>query len=374
MNLDRIRLAKILDTLKLTQGNKVMEVSFYVKFVVDVENHAVYLGTTDFHSFLVIDFGDVALTNLDDVPGEFLIKFKQLHDLVKASTTEDVGFTHVTGNDWIRVVTNGSFEFPVYKEISQFPTADFKHEPAGEWDVPELSDIWEKVSTVVSKDVTKLSYQGVNYDGNWCASDNRRFAMVMGGEDHKYEGDSMLIPTVFGDILSRCSGTVSMGKNNMGNMLVINNPESGLVGAMRLLDAKFVQYERVLEMRSPHIKMVMPKQFLLGTLRRLQCFTDKIFKVGIFTITRSAEGATLRCQIEHDANTGDETLDAMDFEFDGELPEVGEVAQFQYQIDNLATGINAVDSQEEVSISFQQDGKLWIDEGGFHYLLSRISS
>ena len=103
MNLDRIRLARILDTLKLACGNKVMDVSYYVKFVVDKDNHAVYLNTTDFHTFLVIDFGDVALTTLDDVPEVFLIKFKQLHDLVKYSTTEDVAMSYDESNGWVVV-------------------------------------------------------------------------------------------------------------------------------------------------------------------------------------------------------------------------------------------------------------------------------
>jgi len=350
-----------------------MEVSYYVKVIVDRENHAVYFSTTDFHSFILVNFGDVSLSPLDDVPEEFLIRFKPLHDLIKCSTTEDVRLVNGKRKDHIKVTTNGDYEFPTYKEISQFMTADFSFDPIGQWDVPELINIWEKVSTVVSRDVTKASYQGVNFDGNWAASDNRRFAIMRGDDEHQYDGESMLIPIVFGEILSRCSGTVTFGRGSGGGMVVLSNPESGIVAAIRLLDAKFVNYNKVLDSRKPYIRMVMPKEYLLGVLQRMSCFTDKLFKVGIFSILRGEEGASIRCQIEHDA-TGDEELEATDFEMDQTLPQEGELVSFQYQVDNLATGISVVDSPDEVSISFLEDGKLWIDEGRFSYLLSRINA
>ena len=371
MNLDRARLANVLDTLRLACGNKVMEVSYYVKFVIDKENQAVYLTTTDFHTFIAIDFGDVSLTNLEDVPDEFLIKFKSLHDLIKYSTTEDARLVGTDDGRTIEVTTNGTFKFPCYSEISQFPAADFNYESSGEWDVPVLREIWEKVSTVVSKDVTKISYQGVNFDGNWAASDNRRFALVDADEDHPYEGDSMLIPPVFGDILGKMGGSVTIGRNESGNMLILNNVQNGIIAAMRLLDAKFVNYRKVLENRDQLIKLTMPKPILLGALQRMSCVTDKLFKVGSFKLVRNDDGGvSMLCRISHEASTGAEVVPAINY--DGELGDNG--AEFQYQIDNLADGINAVESNDEVLISFQTDGKLWIDEGDFHYLLSRISS
>ena len=374
MNLDRGRLLQVLDVLKLACGNKVMEVSFFVKFVIDKENHSVYLNTTDYHTFLAIDFGDVSLTNLNDVPDVFLIKFKPLIDLVRYSTTEDVSMEFDEKSNSILVTTDGDFKFPCYKDPEQFPAADYSHTIFGEWDVPAIRDIWEKVSTVVSKDVTKLSYQGVNFDGNWAASDNRRFAIVMGDDENKYDGESMLIPPVLGDILSCCDGTVSVGRNDGGSMLIMSNPQTGLVSATRLIDATFVSYQRVIDSREPFIKLTLAKEFLLGVLQRLSVFTDKMFKIGVFTIVRSESGCELRCQINNDSSEGDEALACISSEFKDNLPEVGEVAQFKYQIDNLAAGIKAVDSPDEVVISFQEDGKLWIDEDNFHYLLSKITT
>jgi DNA polymerase III sliding clamp (beta) subunit (PCNA family) len=381
MILDRHRLSDILDTLKISQGNKVMEVSFYVKFMIDSTSHALYLSTTDFHSYIVIDFGDVSLTTLDDVPAEFLIKFQELSNLIKYSTTTDVEITQ-DEDGHILVKTNGIFKFALYPDVEQFPTADFEHQPAGEWDAAALLDIWAKVSPVVSKDTTKASYQGVNFDGNWAASDNRRFAIMMSENGEEYSGASMLIPTIFGNVLNRCKGRVVVGPNSGNSMLVVNNPETGMLAAMRLYDAKFVDYKRVFDGRTQYVQLTIPKVDLSGALNRMSCFTDKVFQVGIFTVIFDGDDVTLRCCIRHDTNEGDEDIVVKEFKFEEQLDSSvrqqvldtgpAEVAKFQYQIKNLAAGIDGTDSKDDVLVSLQEDGKLWIDEGPFHYLLSCI--
>lgn len=373
MILNRSRLIEVLDTLRLAAGNKVMEVSFNVKFIVDRDNHSVYLTTTDFHTFILVDFGDVDLSILDDVPQEFLINFDSFYNLVRASTTDTVLIAQDSDTDenYVYIETNGSFMFPLFGNPSQFPIADFSHTPLASWKVDDLLAIWKKVAPVVSKDVTKLSYQGVNYDGNWAASDNRRFAIYSSGDS--YDGQSVLIPTVFGDLVERCKEEVSVGVNAAGNMFVLTNPQTGIMAAMRLVDAKFVAYDRLLKGRSEYITVTVPKRAILGTLRRIGCFTDKLFKIGKFTICRNDDGVKIRCEIHNESNQGTEEIEATDFEIADDAPDEYELASFQYQIDNVAAGIDSVDSKDEVRLSFQRDGKLWIDEDKFHYLLSRVT-
>jgi len=373
MILERIRLISILDTLKIAVGNKVMGVSYYVKFMVDAEGGSVFLASTDFQTFLIVDYGDVAMNVLSDVPPEFLIKFKELYDLVKASTTQDVAISRKNPDkdDHIRVTTNGDFDFPTYTKPEQFPSADFDHKVAGSWESDVLKGIWDKVIVAASKDVTKRSYQGVNFDGNWAASDVRRFAIVK--SESSYDGDPMLIPPQLGDVIARCKGDVTIGINGGGNMLIISSPENGIMGGMRLFDVPFVSYEKLFQDRSDVIKIILPKSDFLGTLRRLSCFSEQIYRIGTFTINRTDDGAEIRCTLNQEAGQADETIEAIDFEFqDGVM--TGKIAEFQYQIDNLADGIGATKSDEDVSLCFQQDGKLWIDEDDFHYLLSRINA
>jgi len=377
VHLDRQRLCDILDILKISYGNKVMDVSYCVKFVVDNEAKAVYLSTTDFHAFLMVDFGDVSLSRLDDVPAEFLIQFRQLYSVIKASTTEDVTITRGSNENHVLIETNGVYKFHLYGDPTLFPVANFVVENVlGKWESGELRDIIDKVKIAVSKDVTKLSYQGINFDGNWAASDNRRLSIVQLVEGDEDAVIPILIPPVICEIITHCKGELTLGVNADSSMLIINNVDSGLVAGIRLIDEKFVQYGDIVKNRRHYIKMMMPKQHLLGVLRRIGSFTDKLFKVANLSVMyENGQGAYLKVSIENN-DGGEEILDAMDFDYSDTLPENGveELASHSYQIDNLTIGINAVESDDEVSLCIQDDGKLWIDEDNFHYLLSRITS
>ncbi len=376
MILDRIRLLTILDTLKIASGTKVMEVSYYVKFTIDKAGSAVYLSTTDFQTFMVISYGDIDMIVLDDVPEIFLIKFQQLLSLLKSSTTPDVELCSDNKDGHIKITTNGSFSFPLFKEASQFPSANFENTVAGIWNAGQLKDIWDKISIAISKDVTKLSYQGVHFDGNWATSDNRRFALVRGDAAHTYDGKSVLIPSAIGAVFARCSGDVKIGVNMDGNMLVVANDDTGMLAAIRLIESQFVPYQKLLDSRQQNVTVTIPKIELLGVLSRLSCFTDKLYKVGRFMITATSEGAQMQCDIEHDTGEGTEIIEATDFDFSGvkSVDQMTNTIAFSYHIENLADGVSAVDSQTEVVLNIQPDGKLWIDEDSFSYLLSPITT
>jgi hypothetical protein len=166
---------------------------------------------------------------------------------------------------------------------------------------------------------------------------------------------------------------VKIGINNEGNMIVVTNEGTGLLASMRLIDSPFVPYQKLFDNTQDHIIAKLPKVEILGALKRLCCFTDKIFKVGKFTITATPEGATFRCSIENNVGDGDEIIDAIEFTLAGDQSQLDDFeAVYSYQIENLAEGIDAVDSQEEVVLSIQPDGKLRIDEDDFSYLLSPI--
>tara|TARA_R110002126_G_scaffold8882_1_gene40910 strand:+ start:195 stop:1322 length:1128 start_codon:yes stop_codon:yes gene_type:complete len=373
MILDRMRLLNILDTLKMASGHKVMKISDFVKFTVDKSGGAVYMGATNFETFMIVDYGDVSLCQIEDMPDVFLIEFGRLLNLIKASTTTDAKFSCNAEGDVIKVATNGSFKFPVFKEHDQYPTSDYANNEAGTWQAEELNAIFEKVKIAISKDVTKLSYQGINYDGNWAACDNRRLSVVRGGDNHQYDGKSVLVPATIGELFSRCKGEVKIGVNDDGNMVVITNEGSGLLAAMRLIESPFVPYQRLFDDAKEHIIAKLPKVEILGALKRLGCFTDKIFKVGKLEITTTPTGAQFKCSIENDVGDGAEVIDAMEFEIVGDQSQLeGFSASYLYQIENLSEGIEAVDSQTEVVLHIQPDGKLRINEDKFSYLLSPI--
>lgn len=367
MNLNRQRLASIFNVLSTCVGNKVMRIADYVCFRVDKNNNKILISTTDFNAFITMDYGDTTLVDIDDVPEVFLVNFKVLNAIVRASTTENIDFTLAKSGDQIHVRTNGQYELAMWANVDEFPRANFAYTEVARWPAPVLQTAWNKAVVAVSKDVTKINYQGVNYDGNFAASDNRRLSVAVCSE--AYEGQPVLLMPTFGEIIKSCKNTVSFGPNAAGNMFIILCEEIGLVASVRTLDAKFVDYKRLLESRGDGITVTMAKQDLIGAVSRLSIFTDQLYKVINIRVKHSAAGATTVELSINNKNGGVETLVAK--AVDG-ATEDGTIVDASYHLENLMDGIVVTENTSDVKMMFEDNGKLWIEEPNYKYLLTKI--
>lgn len=367
MNLNRQRLVSIFNVLSTAVGNKVMRVADYVCFRVDRDNQKLFISTTDFNAFITMDYGDLTLVNLNDVPDVFLINFKLLYAILRASTTEGVEFTKSKHGDVINIITNGQYDLAMWANVDEFPQANFAYDEIGKWPVPVLQAAWNKAVIAVSKDVTKINYQGVNFDGNFAASDNRRLSVAIG--EGQYEGEPILLMPTFGAILKSCKNTVSIGPNSSRNMFIVLCEELGLVASIRTIDAKFVDYRRLLTARTDGITVAVPKQDLVGAISRLSIFTDQLYKVITVRVKRLAGGGTTMELSINNKNSGAETLELLSAEG---ITEDGVVVDSSYHLENLMDGVVVTENNTQVTMNFESDGKLWIEEPNFKYLLTKI--
>lgn len=354
-------MSTVLGVLGTAVGNKVMKVADFVQFRCDRERGKLIISTTDFNAFMCMDYGDLGLAEMD-VPDVFLIEFRKLMTIVKASTTADIEF--VAGDGRITVKTNGEYRLNVWAEPADFPQHDFAYNELAKWPVPEISAAWGKAVIAVSKDVTKLSYQGVCYDGNFAATDNRRVSVVVG----ESEADPMLLPPVFGEVIKHCKNEVSVGANESGKTLVVVCEEIGLIASVRLLDAQFQDYRPLIDNYSPGITASLFKQDLLGAANRLSIFSDQLYKVVKLSLL-SVEGKLyLDLDIQNEGG-GNEAIEIDETNLE-DIP-VGKILEHKYHIDNIIDGVSAV-ADAGVQLDFQDNGFLWIREGNFYYLLTPI--
>jgi len=365
MILQRQRLVEILNVLNTAVGNKVMKVADFVQFSIDKDKGKLLISSTDFNAFLTMDYGEGI--NLDEttVPDTFLIPFGKLSSIVKSSTTDDVRFR--SKGSVIMVKTNGDYRFETWANASDFPSHSFAYQEIGQWPVPRILSAWNKVSIAVSKDVTKIAYQGVNYDGNFAATDNRRLSVVRSEEEESSE--SMLLPLIFGDILKHCKNIVSVGPTEGKKTVVIVCEEVGLIASVRLLDAEFQDYQRILSMHEDGVKVTISKQALLSAASRLSTFTDSLYKVVKISLMNMDNTIYLDLDISHDGG-GNESIEVESAEIDD--PEPGKILEFKYHVDNFVDAIGSVSDPEDVSLEFQDRGFLWINEGQYTHLLTPI--
>lgn len=377
MLLERQRLDEVLGVLSTSVGNRVMEVAKYVRFRMDPEAQKVIVSTTDFHSYLSMDFGDLTLANFNDVGPEFLIDFKSLRSIVTNSSTDTVELVD-KDQSYVTVVTDGKYKFPKYQTPEEFPDVDYRHTVAVKWPVPTIQSAWNKASVAVSEDVTKINYQGVYFDGDFAATDNRRLAVVSGND---YEGNPMLIPPLFGEIIRHCKNEIEIGVNTDDNLIIIVCNQIGLIASLRLIDAQFVDHHRVIEGKKITTAAVVDKRQLLGAITRLSTFTDKQYKVvGMKLACNSDSAHQLELSIQH-SGAGDESVNVVDIEVEDNdaladlLDSAGTVylTDANFHLENLRDGIAATESSENVRLEFQGDGKLWVVEDTFQYLLSNIT-
>jgi len=369
--LNRDRLVGILNILGTAVGNKIMKVADYVQFRLNRETRRLLVSTTDFNAFLTVDYGDLALANVDDFPEHFLVEYRLLSAILKASTTADVDIRQDKINGPIVVVTNGKYELPRYADPSEFPVNDYAHNVIGRCDASALQHPWAKAVVAVSKDVTKISYQGVNFDGNFAATDNRRLSVA--NTPIAYTGDSILLMPLFGGILEYCHGDVTLGLSTNAKQVVIICEDINLIASVRLIDAKFVPYKNFLSTKQQGVLITIPKQEFIGVINRLMILTDQVYKSLNIEITKKDDKVELHLSISNRAE-GSETITASSFKMPGDLEDMGDgvIAKYSYQVNNFLDGAIVTQSPDSVVCNVQSDGKLWIEEEGFTYLITCI--
>lgn len=371
MILDRQKLVRALATLGCSVGNKIMKVADFVQFRLSKEHRKLFMSTTNFTSFMTIDYGDLGLANIDDFPELFLLEYKMINSILKMSTTKDVDIRQDKPNGPIIVVTNGKYELQRYGEVSEFPACEYDGEKVATIPVHQLEGAWNRASVAVSKDVTKLAYQGVNFDGNFVATDNHRVSIARAVEE--YNGPTILLHPIFGEIIKCCKNYVEILHNEQSKKIVIVCQEVGLVASIRLIDAKFVDYKLFFNMKKDAIKITFNKNDLVGVLQRLQNFTDQIFKVVQISIQSDGEKITAQFSVEN-KSAGSEQISSSKFELPDEMKDFteGDLISSAYHIENLLDGIIVSENAEEVTFNIQEDNKLWIEEESYNYLLTNI--
>lgn len=371
MILNRNHLVEVLNVLGTAVGNKIMKVADYVQFRLNRESRRLIVSTTDFNAFISIDYGDLALANLDDFPDHFLVEYRLLSAILKASTTADVDIRQDKINGPIVVVTNGKYELPRYADPSEFPVNDYSHKPIGRCPVAQLQAAWGKAVVAVSKDVTKINYQGVNFDGSFAATDNRRLSVADTGIAH--DGDALLLMPLFGNVLAYCKGDVTIGISNSAKQAVLVCEDINLIASVRLIDAKFAPYKNFLSMKQHGVVLTLPKQELIGIINRLMILTDQVYKVLNFDIIKSGDKVKLNLSISNKAE-GSETLTASAHTLPPEIQDMadGVIAKYSYHMNNFLDGASVTESADSVVCNVQSDGKLWIEEDRFTYLLTCI--
>jgi DNA polymerase III sliding clamp (beta) subunit (PCNA family) len=370
--LNRQRFVNVLNVLGTAVGNKILAVANFVQFQVDRENRRLLLSTTDFNAFLTVNFGDLALANLDDLPEVFLVDYRLLSSIVKASTTETVDIKELKQNGPIVIITNGQYELPRHHDPAEFPASNYSCREVGRWPVTTLLSAWNKAVVAVSNDVTKINYQGVNFDGSFAATDNRRLSAVL--DLTKYEGDPVLLMPNFGDVLKQCRNEVRIGISDDKKKVILICDEIGLIAAGRLIDAKFAPYRTFLESREDGVQIVLNKSSLLGVLNRLMVCTDQIYKTVGVKLTKQGEEMEVSLSVNNKA-VGVESFKAKSFSLPEVLMDAGDgvVCDHRYHLGNLLDGISVTEHGDEVNINVEADGKMWIEEQNFMYLLTKIA-
>jgi len=358
VKLSRVNLLKTLSILGNAVGNKVMKIADFVKISYSSETGRLQMSTTDYNAFLTVDHGQV-----DCGPESFdlLIEYKKFANIVRCSTTDDVAL--VDKGDYVQVKTNGTYKFQKWADVGDFPTADFTCEETTEFEASDLASSWSKAVIAVSKDIGKLSFQGVNYDGSFAATDNRRLSVVRMSEQ---EVDPVLLPPTMGSIINQCSGTVHVGVSSNGKALVIVSQENSMFASVRILDATFPDYRKFLGGADGGMNVLVSLPDLVGACDRMEAFTDnnsRTFEVEV----HGGESPCIQMKVDNQGAA----LETIDVKIDAEGE--GVLSKHTYMLDHFMAAINVVDSDQIASFTIKDNGMMWIKEASYLHLLQPIS-
>jgi len=360
VKLSRVNLLKTLSILGNAVGNKVMQIADFVKISYSAETRRLQMSTTDYNAFLSVDHGLVAG---GDESFDLLIEYKKFANIVRCSTTDDVEL--IDKGDYVQVKTNGKYKFQKWQEVSDFPTADFSCDETTEFDAADLASAWSKTVIAVSKDIGKLSFQGVNYDGSFAATDNRRLSVVRTSDQ---QVDPVLLPPTMGSIINQCVGTVDIGVSANGKALVIISQENSMLASVRILDATFPDYRKFLGGAEGGMEVLVSLPDLVGACDRMEAFTDnndRTFEMEV----HGGESANIQMRV----NNKGAALETIDVRVDGDAGSEGLLSKHTYMLDHFMAAINVVDSDQIVSFTVKDNGMMWIKESGYLHLLQPIT-
>ena len=351
MKLSRVDLLKSLSILGNAVGNKVMAIADFVKISYSSESGRLSMSTTDYNAFINVDHGQV---NGGDESFDLLIDYKKFANIVRCSTTDNVDITDKGSH--VGVKTNGNYKFEKWTEIEDFPSADFTSPDLNEFEATKLSSAWSKTVVAVSKDIGKLSFQGVNYDGSFTATDNRRLSSFQIAGDQR---PPVLLPPTVGSIINQCRGIVSIGISTNGKALVIMSPENSMLASVRILDASFPDYRKFTdsaydEASSTKVSASLPE--LIGACDRMQAFTDNDSRTFNLEL-HGGESPVIKMHALH-KGAAEETVDAV---FEGECDD-SVLSKNTYMLDHFMVALGVLDSESFVSFIVKTNGMMWIRE------------
>jgi DNA polymerase III sliding clamp (beta) subunit (PCNA family) len=363
VKLSRVNLLKTLSILGNAVGNKVMVIADFVKISYSSESGRLSMSTTDYNAFINVDHGEV---DGGDQSFDLLIDYKKFANIVRCSTTDNVDITDK--GEYVRVKTNGTYKFEKWSEIEDFPSADFTSEDLNEFEATKLSSAWSKTVIAVSKDIGKLSFQGVNYDGAFAATDNRRLSCFQIAGDRGGQLPPVLLPPTSGSIISQCRGNVSIGVSTNGKALVIVSPENSMLASIRILDASFPDYRKFTEgafEKGSGTIVSLSLSELMGACERMQAFTDNDSRTFNLEV-HGGENPSVKMHAQH-KGAAEESVDAsLNGNYDDFM-----VSNNTYMLDHFMTALGVLDSEAFVRFIVKDNGMMWIKEsrsGGDEYL------
>jgi len=368
MIVNRERLERCLNILMTVVGNKVMPISDFLKFEIDTESGKLYISATNFLAFMIIEVGDVE--EYDNVESTFLIHAKKLFGLVSQSTTDVVEFKQKKNDNLsMSVISNGKYVFRLRNDVENFPVVDFEYDHIAEYSLGEILMNWSGGSLAVSKDVTQVAVQSVFFDGNWVSTDFTRLSMV---QDEKVEGgESLLIPTIFGNILKQLEGmNIIFGKSKDGKNAIVRDDSLGLFASVRLIDNEFINYHNFLNKVQPFFSLGVNLNSLTRVLNRLYIFCDSVYKILQVKVDFTGSDPILTFQIQHD-DSGEEQVFVMDHLFN--IRPDKKVFEFSFDIEKFLQGVEHLSSDDELcAINFTSNGIFYLKEDNFSYYLQRM--
>lgn len=370
MKFSHKELVRALDILKVTSGNKIMQVADFVKIAIDREMQSVYLMTTDYIASTCIGLNNVKIDDSDQV-NTFLINVSLLYHILKESNCDVVDIQYDKETDKVVVKANGIYNFVPFSDVESFPVIDFNCERKIKFDAEKLNKIWDCSSLAISRDVTKIEYQGVYFDGNWVSTDGRRVAVSKNGSN-EVENLKSIIPPIFGQIIKNFEGEVSIGISNDNNDIILSCEKLGILCSVRTIAAQFPNYRGILGMREKFLSIIVNKNNLLDIVRRLLILTDKLFKTVDFVFYLDKKILSLLVTSQN-GDKGEESIPILGFSIENNDEPIGNIFTSRYQIDYLKDGLEKVRSNEGlIDLDIQKSKIMYLEDGEFLYLMSNV--
>lgn len=248
---------------------------------------------------------------------------KLLQDTLRALPEQPVTFQPIDDQFAVKLVTeNGEYE------LSGANGADFPSPPAPEGTtgiqlpLQTLVKAIDQVLFAASNDELKPALNGMFFDlrttgATFVATDAHRLVRYRRLDVTTGEDISFILPHKALKLLANAAG------DEDENLTIDYNPSSAFFSfgdtklICRLIDARFPDYENVIPKESPG-KLIIPKKDLLGSMRRLDIYSNKSTHLGRFRI--GSGKLEVMSEDPEFANRAHETLKCI---YEGEALEIG---------------------------------------------------